>query len=363
MKDFFNQVFLSNPIHDYAILLGILLFVFVFKRFLSRSIASLLFKGIRYFSKSLNQQEFIDLLLRPLEYFILIVTFIISIDHFKFPAALNFVIYKKGTLQDLSDILLQIIFTISFIWIMLRLIDFTALLLEKKAKQTDDKTDDQLVVFFRDFLRALTIIIGIIFISRIILGKGVVDKLSAALGIAGAALALAARESIENLIASFVIFFDKPFKVGDLVKVDVITGNIEKIGLRSTRIRTLEKTFVTVPNKKMVDSILDNLTLRTQRRTELRIELHNGTSSEQLVSLLKDINEYLTDNKDVLEGHTVNLNDFTKDSLIIQLIYNTDIIDWNAFCNLREKVNLVIVQLIEKHGIKLARSYDTTTAQ
>jgi MscS family membrane protein len=82
------------------------------------------------------------------------------------------------------------------------------------------------------------------------------------LSIVGAALALSARESLENLIASFIIFFDKPFFSGDTVKVNNITGTVEKIGLRSTRILTTDKTLVTVPNKQMVDSIVDNWSMR-----------------------------------------------------------------------------------------------------
>ena len=89
-----------------------------------------------------------------------------------------------------------------------------------------------------------------------------ISNLITGLSIITAAVALATRESLENLIASFIIFFDKPFTMGDLVKVENITGNVERIGLRSTRIRTDQKTFITVPNKKMVDSILDNLSLR-----------------------------------------------------------------------------------------------------
>ena len=102
------------------------------------------------------------------------------------------------------------------------------------------------------------------------------------LSIVGAAVALALRESLENLIASFIIFFDKPFTLGDLVKVQNITGNVEKIGLRSTRIRTDQKTYITVPNKQMVDSILDNLSLRTQLKGELRLQVALSTSSSDL---------------------------------------------------------------------------------
>ena len=95
---------------------------------------------------------------------------------------------------------------------------------------------------------------------------------------AGAALALSSKESIENLIGSFIIFFDKPFTVGDTVKVNNISGAVEKIGLRSTRIRTDLKTYVTVPNKQMVDSIVDNQTLRTYRKAEIRLQFESSTA-------------------------------------------------------------------------------------
>ena len=95
----------------------------------------------------------------------------------------------------------------------------------------------------------------------------------------GAAIALATRESLENLIASFIIFFDKPFATGDTVKVLQFTGTVEKIGLRSTRIRTESKTYITVPNKQMVDSVVDNISLRTQRKAEIKLEMEVQNSA------------------------------------------------------------------------------------
>jgi MscS family membrane protein len=113
------------------------------------------------------------------------------------------------------------------------------------------------------------------------------------LGLAGAALALAAKESIENLIASFVIFFDKPFTAGDYLKVNNISGTVGKIGLRSTRIRTDQKTYVTVPNKQMVDCIVDNLTLRTQRKGELRLELSLSTPVEKVDGFIVSVRKIM----------------------------------------------------------------------
>jgi len=129
-----------------------------------------------------------------------------------------------------------------------------------------------LIIFFREFLKVILIIVCILVMIRYVFNQDI-TKLLAGLSIVGAAIALAAKESIENLIASFIIFFDRPFTVGDLLKVQQVNGTVEKIGLRSTRIRTTERTYVTIPNKQMVDSIVDNLSLRNKRRFELVLEL------------------------------------------------------------------------------------------
>jgi MscS family membrane protein len=179
-----------------------------------------------------------------------------------------------------------------------------------------------------------------------------VTKLWTGLGIAGAALALAAKESVENLIASFIIFFDKPFTAGDVVKVNGITGNIEKIGLRSTRVRTDQKTYVTIPNKQMVDSIVDNLTLRTQRKAEIRLEISLLTPSATLDELIDGVKKIVT--KNLIESSSVFLNDITSKSFLIYIDYFTSTISQDDFNDLKEKVNLEILSLMEKLNIEVA---------
>ncbi|HEU4553070.1 MAG TPA: mechanosensitive ion channel domain-containing protein [Chitinophaga sp.] len=359
MQSFLDQLILGNPVRSYLILAVVLLVVFAIKRFLSKGIANLGFNLVKHWSPQIERQELAHLLLRPLEYFLVLVAFMLTIDHFRFPPVLNVAVYNGYTLRNLTNTLLQIAFCICILWILLRLIDFVSLILEKQADLTEDTTDNQFIIFFRDFFKALISIFGLVVLIRILFGSELVNKLIAGLGIGAAALALAAKESIENLIGSFIIFFDKPFRVGDSVKVDSYQGTVEKIGLRSTRIRTLEKTFVTVPNKKMVDSILDNLTLRTQQRVAMKLELPTDTPSDTLLQILKDIQGLLNSNRNVLPGFTVNLHDFNKDTYLVQIIYNTYIIEGLQYAALREAVNLGIIRVLEQHGVKLpSTSYE-----
>jgi MscS family membrane protein len=181
-----------------------------------------------------------------------------------------------------------------------------------------------------------------------------IGNLLTGLSIVGAALALATRESLENLIASFIIFFDKPFITGDLVKVQNFTGVIEKIGLRSTRIRTEQKTYISVPNKQMVDTIIDNITLRTERKVELRLELSLSTTAEQLKSVSNEIKSLLQQQKDITNS-IVYLQDTGKNAHIIAVDYFTIMPQaFNDFTALREEINLGVVTLLEKNKIDLA---------
>ncbi|HMC87281.1 MAG TPA: mechanosensitive ion channel domain-containing protein, partial [Chitinophagaceae bacterium] len=240
---------------------------------------------------------------------------------------------------------------IAFIWLLLRTIDFVAMLLEERAHLTEDIRDNQLIVFFRDFFKVFIGIIGILLIIHFSFNKDI-GALLAGFGLIGAALALAAKESLENLIASFIIFFDKPFNVGDLVKVQGYTGTVEKIGLRSTRIRTDHKTYVTVPNKQMVDSIMDNLTLRTQRRADLKLELSLSTSPAQLQQLLAEIKRITS--QPLIINKVIYLNDIVSHAFIVTAEYYTNAIPFAEFVKIKEQVNFEVIKTISALKIELA---------
>jgi MscS family membrane protein len=354
MNNFLDRIILGNSIQSYFILAIVLLFVSMIKRYLSQWMATLLFKEVKRWVPDIQQQEFSHLLLQPLEYFLLLIAFMITTDHLNFPPELNVTVYNDFTLRGILNTVLDLTLTLCVIWIILRAIDFITLMISRGTDIAHDITDNQFIVFFRDFFKALVFIFGAVAFIRIIFGAVLVNKIIAGLGIGAAALALAAKESIENLIGSFIIFFDKPFRVGDTVKVDSYQGSVEKIGLRSTRIRTKEKTYVTVPNKKMVDSILDNLSLRTQQRVDMRLEVAGDTPAASLIQVLQDVKDILNGNEKILEGFVVNLHDFTKDTYVIQIIYMTYVIESIQYNGLRSDVNLAVVKALENRGAKLS---------
>jgi len=350
MHNFLDQVYLNNTVRNYLIVAGIILFVVIVKKYLAQSIAVLIFQFIRRVWKDVDKKSFIILVARPLGFFLAVLVTVISLHKLNFPENLDWDIYRVTT-KELFHALGSFIIIISFIRLLLRSIDFIAIILNLRATHAAGTTDNQLIVFFKDFFKVILIVIGLLMLLKFVFGFNIGNLLTG-LSIVGAAIALALRESLENLIASFIIFFDKPFSLGDTVKVHNFTGTIEKIGLRSTRIRTDQKTYITVPNKQMVDSILDNLSLRTQRKGELRLEVGLPTSSAVLDQLINGIRKIL--DRSEMESSTVLLNDISSSSYQVLVEYFTGPVNQRDFNRIKEETNFSILMLLEELKIEIA---------
>jgi len=352
MFTFLQKEFFNNTVETYLyVLFAVLLSIFL-KRFLSRYFASLLYRLVAKTGKSVHKKAFVDLIIPPLEIFLLLFISFVALEKLNYPQKFNVKIYRVH-LFEIIDAIANMALIIVFIWLCLRIIDFVALILEEKASQTKDQTDNQLIIFFKDFFKAILIIVGVLLVLRFAFNRDV-GNLITGLSIAGAAIALATKESLENLIASFIIFFDKPFSVGDTVKLNSFSGSIEKIGLRSTRIRTDEKTFISVPNKQMVDSIVDNISLRTQRKGLIHLEIELSTKAHEIQTLITDIQKLLEQKPDI-ESSTVLLKETGKNAHIIEADYFTNMSQSiNDFNELKQQINLAIIALLETKNINFA---------
>lgn len=351
MPQFLDRIVLDNPIVSYIWIAGIIAAMFLLKGFVSKFICRLLYGIFPGAKKYLGRDQFISLVLAPMEWLLFAVVVILSLDKLKFPALLDFELYKVSA-KEIADGAGKFILIVLFIRFLIRQIDFLAIILETKASETPDHTDDQLVVFFKDFFKAILNILGIIMIAKFVFHFNV-SNLITGLSIVTAAIALATKESLENLIASFIIFFDKPYTIGDFVKVESVSGTVERIGLRSTRIRTEQKTFVTVPNKKMVDSILDNITHRTQRKAEIKLDVSVHTSSEQLLQLTQKA-EQLIQQHETIQSGTAFVTELGLKSITVQVDYFTDVIDMGEFNKLKQTMNIELLNILATLEIELA---------
>lgn len=351
MEKFLQHTILDNTLQSYLYVIIVIALTLLLKRVGSKFIASFLHGLFIRKSKRVKREVFLELVIQPLDTFLVLIVTIVTLDSLVFPGVFNIKVYHI-TVKQMIDSVTAATVVIVFIWLCRRMVDFIALVMEEKADSTADQADNQLVVFFKDFFKVMLVLIGVLLVFRFSFNKPIGNLLTG-LSIVGAAIALATRESIENLIASFIIFFDKPFITGDQVKVNNFTGIVEKIGLRSTRIRTLDKTYISVPNKQMVDTIIDNITLRTQRKVELRLELDLNAGAEQISSLIASIKTILK--RPSVESTSVYFMDTGKQAHIVAVDYFTSILQSiEEFNTLREAVNLEVVTLLKKSGISLA---------
>jgi MscS family membrane protein len=358
LSEFLSQRYLGNSVEDYCWLLGMILLGLIFKKFFSKILSNLLYKAVQKYAEGVESEKMFELLHRPLSWFVMLIIFYSSTTHIEFPAEWNLETVEKFGLRMIIERIYQLLFISSIAWVVLRFVDFVGLILLKKAEKTESKQDDQIIPFAIEFLKIIVLIFSIFIVLGSVF-KVNVGSLVAGLGIGGLALALAAKESLENLLSSFLIFFDKPFIVGDLVKVGSISGTVEKVGFRSTRIRTLEKSYLTVPNKKMIDAELDNLSLRTFRRVNFNIGLVYGTTKEQMQGVVSDIQKYIDEHKHTNQDGKVRFTQFGASSLDIMVLYFIDTMDFGVFLEVQEEINFKIMEIVKSHNTDFA--YPTQT--
>ncbi len=182
-----------------------------------------------------------------------------------------------------------------------------------------------------------------------------VASLVAGLGIGGLAVALAAQKTLENLFGALAIGADQILREGDFVRVDDVLGTVETIGLRSTRIRTAERTLISIPNGKLAEMRIESFAVRDRLRLACTLPVVYGTTSEQLGQLLAALEQVLREHPKLWpEGVTVRLKELGSSSLDIEINAWFQTQDWDEFMLIREQTFLRFLSAVERAGTSLA---------
>jgi len=239
------------------------------------------------------------------------------------------------------------------VWFLFRIVDVLSHFLAGHAQRTRSSLDDQLIPLFR---KALKVTIGLVCFLWVVQLLGYkVSTLLAGLGIGGLAVALALQDTLANLLGSIVILFDRPFRVGDRITVEGVDGIVEEIGLRSTRIRTLEKTLVSIPNKAVAASTVNNITQMPKRKITQTIGVTYDTTADQMKQALEALRDILKEDEAVdQEFIVVRFDDFADSSLNIKVIYFTKTVDYDKHLAVKERINLAIMRALEGLGLSIA---------
>ena len=238
-----------------------------------------------------------------------------------------------------------------------RLVDVAEHFLHKVVGRTETKLDDMLVPVIRKSLRITITIVAALLIAENILDANVKSLLLSA-GVGGIAVALAAKDTIANFFGSITIFADRPFQIHELVKINGHYGLVEEVGFRSSRIRTLQGSLVTIPNNTIANAAIENVGRRPfiRRTSNITITYGSGTKKTgRAVEIIKNVLSKVPEiNSDPEKPPRVYFSDFNDWALNIYMSYWVKPPDYWLYQEVNERVNFEIMKRFEAEDIEFA---------
>jgi MscS family membrane protein len=246
-----------------------------------------------------------------------------------------------------------IVTTIAVLWTAFRAIDLARSVFERRSWAIDRPSSRSLLAIGSRFAKVTALIVGSI-VALAQLGVSVAS-LVAGLGIGGLAVALAAQKTLENLFGTLSIGIDQPMREGDFVKLYDFIGTVEQIGLRSTRIRTLDRTVITVPNGELANQRIESYTVRDRLRLATTIGLVYGTTSQQMRDILAALEAILRRHPKLWpDSVVVRFKELATSSLDIEIMAWFQTSEWAEFQAIRQDILLDFMAAIEHHGSAIA---------
>lgn len=254
-----------------------------------------------------------------------------------------------------------IVTVIALVWFGLRLVDAVAELIIARMQRRQRRQIVSVVTLLRRTVKILLLVfsgIGILDTFGIDVTTGI-----AALGIGGIALALGAQKTVENLVGSVTVIADRPLQVGDFIKVGDVVGTVEDVGIRSTRIRTLERTVVTIPNGDLSARQIENFAARDRFLFNPTIAVSYATPSAKLQEALTVVRGVLAEEEKIAEGWRARLGGITDRAFNIDIFSYIDTPEFDVQVVVREKMLFTIYERLEAAGIRLAYPSQTVLFQ
>ncbi len=257
------------------------------------------------------------------------------------------------TLTVTFSLVTRAMVVLSLVLALYRLVEVAADHLSAKAADTDSKLDDQLVPLVRKALKVIVVIAGALFLLQNLSVN--VGSLLAGLGIGGVAVALAAKDTIANFFGSIMIFIDRPFQIGDWVKIGDVEGIVEEVGFRSTRVRTFYNSRVTVPNAHFTEAAIDNLGMREYRRCFTTLNLTYDTTVEQMQAFVEGIRAIVLANESTRKDYyEIHFSGFGAHSLDVMVYLFFKVESWSEELRQRHNIFMEILRLARTLGVQFA---------
>lgn len=276
------------------------------------------------------------------------------------------ILFIRPTL-DFSDELMNLVTKIYKVLVTITIANSLAKSMTKKSrfiKAIKNKSDKEINdASTKMLVRGIRCIIYIIATFLVFYEIGYdLSGLITGLGLGTVVLTLAAQDTVKSLLGGFVIFTDKPFKVGDYIKVNSYQGTVEDMTLRSTRVRQLDDSVLQIPNSVIASSFIENFSKIRRRRFALDLNIVEDTKTEKIVIIKQKILEVLRKKENILQDTVmIYFTEIAESSFIISIIFYFDVTDYTEYLELKDEVNREIINILNNEKVSLA--YDTKTIE
>ncbi|MEX5747044.1 mechanosensitive ion channel family protein [Massilia sp. X63] len=329
------------PLEDWGMLVGLGMLVFVGLWTLATILVAIMRRFVADPAAN-GFYRFFEAALPPFSLLIAVFVF------FEWAERLPVAIVARQTLLRYTGILL----VIAFVWFGLRLVNAVAQLAITRMQRRGRRQVVSVIILLRRTAKVLLLLfsgIGILDTFGIDVTTGI-----AALGIGGIALALGAQKTVENLVGSVTVIADRPAQVGDFIKVGDVIGTVEDIGIRSSRIRTLGRTLVTIPNGDFSSRQIENFAARDRFLFNPVIALDYRTPAARLEEAVGIVRQVVLGHENIAEGARANLGAIGARSFDVEVFSYIDVPEFEVSVVVREALLLAIVCRLEEAGFSLA---------
>lgn len=329
--------YFGNTVYQYGIAFSILIAFIVSGRILDFFIKKY-FKAIANKTKSKIDDILVNSIEKPFFMFVFVLGLYSGFYILAFPAGFS------NIFEKLMSTLL--IFAVS--WFFINLVDQAIIsYLEPLTKKSESELDDHLVPLLRKLVRSALVVIAVIMVMSD-LGFDVASII-AGLGIGGLAFALAAKDLLANLFGGVAIILDKSFGINQRIKVQGVDGKVKQIGLRTTVIESFDGTKLTIPNSKIADSIIENVSHEQARKISITLGVSCDTSNKKIEQYIKKLKKSIDAHPNVKDKTVVRFDSFGDFTLNIIVVYWISAL--SEVGQTKHEINMLIKDETEKLGI------------
>jgi len=341
MEVFFNKVVWGNTIEDYGIALG----VFTGLVLCVKIFSTVILGRAKKWSDSTGT-DIDDFVIAGVKRFIVPVLYGFSLYY-----VLTSFLKLQAGVQKLLYSAFIVLLTVFAIRLITSIVRFAIRAYWERKGESETEEDSRNIQGVASMVNIVVWGVGVLFLLDNLGFE--ISSVIAGLGIGGIAVALASQAILGDLFSYFVIFFDRPFRVGDFIIVDTKMGVVEKVGIKTTRIRSLTGEQLVFSNKDLTNSRIHNYKKMEQRR----VEFHFGVVYSTEYDTLKSIGTIVRGIIESVDGTTfdrAHFKEYGDFSLVYEVVYYIQSADYNRYMDVQEQINLAIFETFQKKGIEFA---------